>query len=161
MEIEKKYLVDKAKLPEILRNKDNTVRINQYYLNDINDTWLIRTRSFETTFPHPGMFNAYYLTLKTLGLEAREELEYNITKEEFDKTVQQAKTKLKKQRHHVVFNGIPFEFEIDEYDDYDFVTCEIEFDTEEEYLAFEVIKPNWCFQDVTKDKKYKNVNLAK
>lgn len=157
MEIEKKYLMDKVRLPEILKNKNNTVRIDQYYLNDINDSWLIRTRSFEETYP--GINNSYFLTLKTLGLESREELEYNITKEEFDKTVQQAKTKLKKQRHHVKMNGIVFE--IDEYDDYDFVTCEIEFGTEEEFMAFELIKPDWCLQDVTKDKKYKNVNLAK
>lgn len=159
MEIEKKYLVDKAKLPEILAHKTNTLQIDQYYLNGITDTWLIRTRCLIEIYPYPNMFKRYYLTLKTIGLEAREELEYDITKEEFDKTILQAKTKIKKKRHNVTLNGV--KFEIDEYDDYDFVTCEIEFATEELYMAFEVIKPNWCIQDVTKDKKYKNVNLAK
>ena len=73
MEIEKKYLVDKTRLPVILQQKTSTVRIDQYYLNDINDSWLIRTRSFEQLFPFEG--EEYFLTLKTLGLLSREELE--------------------------------------------------------------------------------------
>jgi CYTH domain-containing protein len=159
MEIEKKYLVDKSKLPEILSHKTNTVQIDQYYLNDITDTWIIRVRSYIEIYPHPNFYIKYYLTLKTLGLEAREELEYDITKEEFNKTILLAKTKLKKKRHFIKMNGVVFD--IDEYDDYDFVTCEIEFATEKEFTAFEVIKPDWCFQDITKDIKYKNINLAK
>jgi len=50
-------------------------------------------------------------------------------------------------------------YEIDFYKDYDFVTCEVEFDSEEEANNFEA--PDWCIKDVTYDPYYKNVNLAK
>jgi len=150
MEIEKKYLVDKSRLSEILAKRVSTYRIEQYYLNDMNDNWLIRVRSMD---------NEFFLTLKSKGLLSREELEYRIIRQDFEKTILQAKTKLKKNRHHLYKDG--YLFEIDVYDDYEFVTCEVEFPTEEEAIAFDAIKPDWCLQDITEDKKYKNVNLAK
>lgn len=148
MEIEKKYLVDKSKLPGIYSWIVNTYRICQYYLNDMNDSWLIRARSMD---------NDFYLTLKSKGLLSREELEYKISQEDFEKTIKLAKTSLKKKRHHLYKDG--FLFEIDEYDAHDFITCEVEFQTEEEAKAF--VPPSWCIQDITEDPKYKNINLAK
>jgi len=150
METEKKYIVDKSQLTEVLQNLTSSYRIDQYYLNDMNDSWLIRARS---------MNDSYFLTLKSKGLLSREELEYEISQEDFEKTIKQAKTKLKKIRHHYYKDG--HLFEIDIYDDYDFITCEIEFSSEEETKAFDAIKPNWCLEDITYDKKYKNINLAK
>ena len=46
MEIERKWLVDKAKVSELLLKGAglHRERLEQYYLNTIDDEWLIRIR---------------------------------------------------------------------------------------------------------------------
>ena len=91
---------------------------------------------------------------------SREEIEVKISKQTFDDNIRLAKTKLTKTRHLIEINPkILGCYEIDVYDDYEFITCEVEFDTEEEANSF--VAPDWCIQDVTQDPTYKNVNLAR
>jgi len=151
MEIEKKYIVEKTAYLDWFPNVVQSARINQYYLNDMNDQWLVRLRSYGSL---------YYLTLKTKGLLSREELEFRITEQEFEKAVILSKKHLGKIRFIVELSNYPgVIFEIDKYDSYDFLTCEVEFKTEEEAKAF--VPPSWCIEDITEDPKYKNINLAK
>jgi CYTH domain-containing protein len=153
MEIERKWLVDKVKVTDLLLKGSyvRRERLEQYYLNTINDEWLIRLRT-------EG--NKYFLTLKSKGLIAREELEYHIDMFDFEKSIKYAKSSLKKYRYVFPINVSMTKYaQIDVYDDYDFIICEVEFESEEEANAF--IPPDWCIQDITNDKKYKNVNLAK
>jgi len=153
MEIERKWLVDKAKVSELLLKGAglHRERLEQYYLNTMDDEWLIRIRMES---------HEYFLTLKSKGLLSREELQVQIAPTQFQDMLKYAKSGLKKWRYN-----LPIDFakalyaEIDIYDDYDFITCEVEFKTEEESKAF--IPPEWCVKEVTNDKQYKNVNLAK
>ncbi len=150
MEIEKKYLVNTDLYLDWFYYADKILNIEQHYLNDTDENWLIRVRSYGPT---------YYLTLKSKGLLSREELEFQITKSEFEKAILHSRKSLKKKRYIAVLPDYPgLVFEIDSYDHYRFMTCEIEFETEEQAMEFK--PPRFCDRDVTEDPLYKNVNLA-
>jgi len=151
MEIERKWLVDKKELDKLIEFSKYQERIEQYYLNGPNDEWVIRLRKAD---------RQYFLTLKNKGLLSREEIEVRISKQTFNDQIAFAKTKIAKIRYMVEINPDDLGFyEIDVYDDYEFITCEVEFDTEEEANSF--VAPDWCIKDVTQDPTYKNVNLAR
>lgn len=155
MEIERKWLVDPSRIEELKNLSFYFECIDQYYLNDPKDTWVIRLRKSDDT-----IFHDFFLTLKSKGLLSREEIETKIIRSIFDDAVKHARTFLSKTRYHLEIDpdklGV---FEIDVYKDYDFITCEVEFETEEDAKTF--VAPDWCIEDVTEDPKYKNINLAK
>ena len=144
MEIERKFLVDEYYMPLL----GIGIRIEQHYLNEINDKWLIRLRQWD---------NDYFLELKTQGDLSREELKFKITKEEYLEGIKHSIKKLRKTRHILQIGNLSYE--IDVYDDYKFITCEIEFQSEDE--ANKYIPLTWLKLDVTDDYKYRNNNLAK
>jgi CYTH domain-containing protein len=152
MEIERKWLVDPAKTHFLLTNCERSARIEQFYVNGKKDEWTIRFRKYEDRFDA-----RYVLDLKSEGLLSREELTFGISYDDFVKGSSLGKKKIVKTRYYFPYGK--HTFEIDVYDDYDFVTAEIEFESETEANAFEA--PSWCIQDVTMNPKYKNVNLAK
>jgi CYTH domain-containing protein len=148
MEIERKWLVDKDKVIPMLKTG---VRIEQHYLNTINDRWLVRVRKIGTD---------NILTLKSQGLMSREELEYDITEDEYLRTIKHAVKSINKTRFYLAIDEVKEQYyEIDIYDDYDFIICEVEFESEIEALSF--IPPDWCTEEVTNDSNYTNVILAK
>jgi CYTH domain-containing protein len=144
MEIERKFLVDKDHLPTLETN----VRIEQHYLNDIEDKWLVRLRQWD---------DRYFLELKTKGDLSREELKFKITEDEYLKGIEHSIKKLRKTRYLLFDQDLAYEVDI--YDDYDFITVEVEFESEEEANNF--VPPSWFGQDITNDYKYRNNNLAK
>ena len=153
MEIERKWIVDQEKILPLL--KTSGVRIEQYYLNTmsdgLSDVWLIRVRR---------LGSVYMLTLKGRGLMTREELEYEITEEEYYNTIKHAVKSINKSRFYLVLDEEKeLYYEIDIFDDYDFIICEVEFPSEIEALSF--IPPEWCIEEVTNDREYTNINLAK
>ena len=152
MEIEKKWIVDKTKFDEVIKHNIGSRKIEQHYMNSAVEEWIIRIRSTK---------DGKYLTLKSKGLLSREELEVEIDDSQFKMMKEHALTSLKKTRYLVPhpFNYKMYICEVDVYDDYDFITCEIEFATEEEANKFKM--PDWCLRDVTYDESFKNNNLAK
>ena len=151
MEIERKWLVDKAKVVPIL---GHGFRIEQHYLNDMSDDWLIRIRD-------EGSYKT--LTLKGKGLMVRPELEFDIDESDYEKALVYSKKKVLKTRFFIDLDPDDEDcerwYEVDIFDDHDFIICELEFDTVEEAEAH--IPPDWCLEDVTNDLKYSNINLAK
>lgn len=145
MEIERKWIVDKGKVAHLF---NFAYRIEQYYLNDLDDEWLIRVRN---------MMGKYTMTLKGKGLMERPEFEITIREDDFNSLVIHSKRSLTKTRFRVdLQNGIVYE--IDVFDDHDFVICEIEFPTLK--MAMEYEPPEWCIEEVTTDPYYTNYNLA-
>jgi CYTH domain-containing protein len=149
MEIERKWLVDKTHLGMLIERSHHKERIEQYYLSGKDDEWTIRLRKSNSE---------YFLTLKSKGLLSREEIETVIHRGVFLNDIKHAKTSIKKIRYTIEIDK-DLSYEIDVYDDFDFVTCEVEFKSEEEANGF--VTPSWCLEDVTYDSKYKNSNLAK
>lgn len=144
MEIERKFLVDKDHMPILETN----VRIEQHYLNEIEDKWLVRLRQWG---------EQYFLELKTQGDLSREELKFKITEDEYLIGIEHSIKKLRKTRYLLFEQDLAYEVDI--YDDYDFKTVEVEFESEEEANNF--VPPSWFGQDITNDYKYRNNNLAK
>ena len=148
MEIERKWLVDKSKISAFT---DFGYRIEQHYLSDMEDDWVIRVRD---------EMGHYTLTLKGKGLMSRPEIEVDIDEKTFIECVKHSKKSVKKTRFYVEIDVENDQYyEIDVFDDHDFIICEVEFKTEEE--AYEFIPPKWCLQEVTRNPDYHNVNLAK
>jgi len=148
MEIERKWIVDKEKVVPMLKVG---VRIEQHYINDLNDEWLIRARK---------LGSVHLLTLKNEGLISRDELEYDITEDDYLETIKFSKKSVNKTRFYLDLDPEKERyFEIDVFDDHDFIICEVEFETVEEADSF--VPPEWCVEEVTDDSNYQNVNLTK
>ena len=148
MEIERKWLVDKRVALEIIHGK-LPMKTIQGYLNTMDDEYLIRYRSVNNMF--------FKLEIKSKGHLSREELRYDISKEQFKAGMKLCKNKVCKKRY--IVSEKDYDCEVDIYQDWDFVTAEIEFESQEEAEAYEA--PWWFGEDVTYDPAYKNINLAK
>lgn len=90
----------------------------------------------------------------------RDEIEYYITKEEYDHLLTKKEgLTIHKIRHSIPDgkgNKLQFDVFLDDLDG--LVYLEMEFDSEEEAKAFEQFK--WIKKDVTSDKRYKNQSLS-
>jgi len=163
MEIERKWLVDKNRCPGLVLYDAEILRTEQGYLNSVDDDWLIRVRKVNKLGTNKKLLEAgqdviyFLLELKTQGLLSREELRYYITEPNYKETLSKCESIVKKTRYCWNEDGVYYEVDI--YDDHDFVTCEVEFKTEQEANNFKA--PDWCIKDVTYDTAYKNVNLGK
>lgn len=149
-EIERKFLL--KEMPNL--NKICTgdldmpytyANIEQYYLSYDPE---IRIRKHN---------NMHFIAYKSDGDLIREELESTISKITFENLKQKAKACIKKTRYYVP-NGKHF-LEIDEYDNLDLITVEVEFIDEECANSFN--PPEWFGKEVTDDERYKNKNLAR
>lgn len=152
-EIERKWLVERDKIPYNLEKKADKFEITQTYLNYSPE---IRVRNVSD--------KRYVMAIKT-GLTdtqglTRDERQYNITKEEYEHllTKQEGDT-IHKTRYQIKVDNYTYSFDYF-HEQLDGLTyMEIEFPTEEEANNFQA--PDWVGKDVTNDKNYKNQSLAK
>ena len=154
-EIERKFLVDKTKLPNI--HEYESFNIIQGYLNKEYDSLEVRIRYQGTGDP---LTNAYYLIMKDEGTKIRNEITYNITKSEFDISIQLCGHKIIKKTRYLIPNSFDETriMELDVYDDEDFVICKYEAETE--ILVDSLHLEDWFLEEVTNDPQYKNGNIA-
>jgi len=149
-EIERKFLVDKAKMPNLSDFK--CINVKQGYLSQQYDSLTVRVRSFNN--------DKFFLEMKDNGKMVRNELTFMITKEEFDISYALCGEKIITKKRYF----IPSEknnnkiLELDVYDDFDFITCEYEGESVIEVESF--ISEDWFLEDVTNDGGYSNNNLA-
>lgn len=150
MEIERKFLVDGSSeiISNIIRNITPSFIVQGYLNTNSKDEYLIRYRSIDSQF--------FILEIKGPGMLSREELGYPISEIEFSEGFNLCKKKISKHRYSYKEDNI--EYEIDLYENYKFITVEIEFETEEESEKF--VPPFWIGKEITYDPFYKNINLA-
>lgn len=99
----------------------------------------------------------HFITYKSGGELIREELESTINKNTFENLKPKAKSCIKKTRYYVPVGK--YFLEIDEYNDLDLITVEVEFIDEKCANSFN--PPEWFGKEVTNDERYKNKNLAR
>ncbi len=153
-EIEKKFIIE---YPDInwldsLKNAKK-VYISQSYITDDNDKKRIRKRGIDGVF-------SYYLTMKkSLDGFKKEEIEYQITKEEYDYLKEKDKNCLTIEKIRYCLSENFTYYEIDVYPFWkDKAVMEIELkDENEKYVLPKNIK---IIKDVSSDKAYSNYNLA-
>ena len=146
MEIERKYLIDKNKLP---------MNYNEYPYHEIEQAYLctepvVRVRRSDYK---------YYMSYKSKGLMVREEYNLPLTKDGYEHLLEKADgIIIKKKRYLIPYDGYTVELDIFE-DSYDgLVLAEVEFETEEQANTFQA--PEWFGEDVTFDTKYHNSTLS-
>ena len=158
LEIERKYVVSKENLDEILKNcEKNKVDIIQTYLkeNQVGVERRVRQRGIN------GNYTFYYTEKQKVSDVTRAEVERKISKEEYLEYLLEADTTLhqvKKQRTCFVYDG--FYFELDEYPFWeDKAILEIELSDENDEIHFP--EGLIILKEVTNDERYKNYHLAK
>jgi CYTH domain-containing protein len=146
MEIERKFLV--KELPENLESYPQQ-RISQGYL--CTDPVVRIRRSNDD----------YYLTYKGKGMMVREEYNLPLTEDAFHHMLPKVDGILiDKIRYLIPLDGkLTAELDIFQGTLAPLRIIEVEFDTEEEALAF--TPPSWFGDDVTNSRQYHNSNLSK
>ncbi|HOQ17442.1 MAG: CYTH domain-containing protein [Epulopiscium sp.] len=145
MEIERKYLV--KRLPENLHLYEKEEIIQGYISIDP----IIRLRKSNDN---------YCLTIKSKGHLKREEVEFPLTKEQFESLWQKVDSNtIYKSRYNIPLeNNLVAELDVYHGDLEDLLTVEVEFESEKASEKF--TPPDWFGKDVTHDNRYKNSNLA-
>ena len=150
-EIERKWIVDKEKLPYDLSKCEPLVMEQSYICfsptvrlrntNDKSFVLCIKSR------PQPGSL-------------ARDEFELELSRQQYENllTKKEGNT-IRKTRYCVEENGHTIEIDIFSGDLDGLAYAEIEFASEEEAMSYP--NPEWVVKDVTFDHRYKNASLAK
>lgn len=151
-EIEKKWVIDKNKIPYDLSNSE-IIKIEQTYIcfspeirvRKINDGEEY-TFAVKTNMTSDGMI--------------RDEMETYITQEEYNNLIkkQEGKT-IYKTRYQFLDGDYLLAVDIFSGELEGLAYLEIEFENQEEANNFQT--PNWVIKDVTSDLKYKNGHLAR
>ncbi len=147
MEIERKFLI--YKLPEDLGKYPFHI-IEQGYLSTEP---VVRVRRSD---------DDYYMTYKGKGFLSREEYNLPLTKESYEHLITKAEGNIiSKKRYLIPIEGTSLTIELDIFDKpfAPLVLAEVEFETEEEAMAF--IPPAWFGEDVTHDTEYHNSTMSR
>jgi len=149
-EIERKWLVDKEKIPFDL-SKEIPLHMKQAY---ISFSPTIRIRN--TNDSH------FVLCVKSKaekGSLARSEYELEITSDQYNSLLGKIEGNIvSKTRYCVKHNGYVMEFDIFDGTLDGLCYMEIEFASEEEAMSYPT--PEWAIKDVSFDHRYKNTALA-
>ena len=149
-EIERKWLVKKELLPDLM--KYPCIDIKQGYLSQIHDSLMVRIRSSND--------ETFTLDLKDSGTKIRNEISFNISKEEFEVSYQLAGQKTISKKRFLVPSSTDQSriLEVDVFNDIDLIV--VEYETEDESLVDSLTIEDWFGQEVTEDYSYTNLQLA-
>lgn len=151
-EIERKWLVDKEKIPFNLTDY-KPLRMKQSYIS-FSPTIRLRNTNDES----------YVLCVKTKaekGNLGRDEFETKLSKEEYEGLLLKIDGNIVEKTRYCVpaGDGLTMEFDIFEGSLEGLAYMEIEFDSEESAKSF--LTPEWAIADVSFDHRFKNTALAK
>ncbi|MFQ9934079.1 MAG: CYTH domain-containing protein [Lachnospiraceae bacterium] len=146
MEIERKYLICKDKLP---------VNYSEYPCLIIEQAYLCR----EPVVRVRKQNNEYYLTYKSKGLMEREEYNLPLTEESYNHLLKKADGAIiKKKRYLIPLKPYTIELDVFQGKHEGLILAEVEFRSREE--AEEFNPPVWFGEDVTFSSKYHNSTLS-
>lgn len=153
-EIERKWLIDKEKIPYQL----NDIGVQVF---DIQQTYICFEPEMRVRNYNNGQF--YEFTLKNNMSKdgmIRDEVNIDITKEQYDNLIKKKEgTTIHKVRYQLYDDGQLIAIDIFKDNLDGLAYMEIEFATEEESNNFKT--PEWVIKDVTGDINYKNGHLAR
>lgn len=149
-EIERKFLVNKALLPDLHDFKCK--EIVQGYLSHRRDKLTVRVRGTDDEY--------FAIEIKDGGGLTRTELSYTISKEEYENVLALCGDRVIIKKRYL----IPSEknnnkiLEVDVYQDFDFITCEYEGESEEDVNS--LVWEDWFKEELTDKMEYSNRSLA-
>lgn len=157
MEIERKFLVNK--IPSGLLFKNNTIEIEQYYIDFKPEIRIRKIIMGNDIFTVTGKAK-HYMTIKSEGDIVRNEMEFQIYPTVFNKLKSQyPDNKIRKTRYFTSDQSCIHTIEIDIYKDMPLIVAEVEFEDIQQAKNYD--PPNWFVKEVTNDPMYKNKNLAR
>jgi len=146
-EIERKFLI--SSFPDNLDQYPHE-KILQGYLAITEDGTEVRLRKKDDKF---------FLTVKGGGGRVRDELEIEMTQDQFAAMWSSTEGKrLEKTRYMIPYKGATLELDVYGGDLEGLIVVEVEFPSEELSEKFEL--PAWFAEEITEDKRYKNQSLA-
>lgn len=150
MEIERKFLLKKCVLQEILDKKLQSFKLAQYYVNVGDEEERYRKQD-----------NLYFHTIKKRvdgGLQ-RDEIETMCTENDFESNISKKIGNIIEKERYVLQHEA-YKIEVDVYNGIlkGLIIGEVEFQTKEEAELFN--PPDFFDKEVTWDKRYKNQYLA-
>ena len=150
MEIEKKYLVKKS--PDTLTN-EKCYTIEQAYLSDAP---VVRVRKRISKKKCE-----FFLTVKSTGMFAREEVESEISEKTYDVFLQEAKGNVITKERYIIplENGLKAELDVFKGVFDGVIMVEVEFPDED--VAKKFTPPDFFSEEVTFDKRFHNSNMSK
>ena len=145
MEIEKKYLI--RSLPDDLKSFPHD-QISQAY---ISTSPVIRIRRKN---------DSYILTVKSSGLMAREEAEFDISQESFSRLLTKTEGNIIEKTRYKIPHKDSLTIELDLFHGvYEgFIMAEVEFASLDQALAYQA--PEWFDREVTEDPSFHNSYLS-
>ncbi len=104
--------------------------------------------------------DSYYLTYKSKGLLSRQEYNLPLTFEAYGHLLKKADgIVLSKRRYLIPYGAYTIELDVFEGNYQGLILAEVEFESEEDALAF--VPPKWFGRDVTFTGEYQNSRLSK
>lgn len=143
IEIERKFLVNRSRLPDLNPGK----AITQGYICS-TPTACVRVRLVDT--------DRSYLTIKDSGHLSRQEFEYSIPPDDANRLLKLCESKLSKIRYEVIHKTHTWTVDFFRYALADLILAEVELESENETLEL----PLWIDREVTHDPRFTNINLA-
>ena len=153
MEIERKWLVEKSKIPYDFEKLEK-FRIEQAYISFLPT---IRIRSINN--------EKFVLTIKsrsgTDSFLSRKEAEIEISREEYNSLMKKASGRIIEKTRYLFRREDGLLEEIDVFEGEFSGLCYLEIEFESEEKAKDFPSPEWVEKDVTADKKFTNGSLAR
>ncbi|MBO4592146.1 MAG: CYTH domain-containing protein [Eubacterium sp.] len=144
MEIERKFLL--KYLPENLESYEHHTIVQGY----VNTEPVVRIRQYDEN---------YILTIKSLGLMERIEIEKELTEKEFKELSTMVKGNvISKVRYKIPYNEYTIELDIFKEEFEGLIMAEVEFPDKEKAESF--VAPDFMSVDVTDDPKFHNSQMS-
>lgn len=153
LEIERKFLCNLTR-EEAIKLASSSRAIKSIYLQNTKEC---STRVVKDTFESGKVIAKWTQKTSTGDLLVRTELEDVMPSLIFNALDTGIYPTIQKYRYVINVNGS--EWEVDFFDDYDFVIAELEFENKEVALSFSDF-PSWIGKEITSDPSYLNCNLA-
>lgn len=147
MEIERKFLINKDKLPENLEEYPHSELEQAYILTEP----VLRIRKKD---------NSYILTYKGQGLMAREEAEFPLTKEAYQKLLTKTEGNIITKTRYKIPGKNELTIELDIFSGLfeGLYLAEVEFPDEESAISY--VPPVWFGKEVTSETTFHNSTLS-
>lgn len=144
IEIERKFLIDYKKLPEL---KDGQKIIQAYICNQVNKSVRIRVRAQRA-----------FITIKSGSNPiSRAEYEYQIPLQDALEMLDICDDSIEKTRYIITIDGLDWEIDVFHNKNEGLIVAEVEL----QHINQKIKLPAWIKQEVSNDKRYLNACLIK
>ena len=156
IEFERKFLINNINIDDLTKSAQKVLKIKQgYYIDDKIKIARIRQSNSD-----------WFLTFKENSNEIGKNIEFEFKiredeSKEAEEMFNACQYKLEKTRYCINYKDLIIELDIFDGANAGLIMAEVEFKNEDESLWLTANMPSYFVEEVTGDKRYSNINLAK